>query len=320
MFDRGLNWERRADGTILYRRTPSEPPFIIDERALGQILRFKFMIPLMSFLTLLPAVSLGPVARHGHVSFAVPVGAFLLGAAFFYAYFRSVERRIKRILAEARPSVQAPEPYKTPRDARGWKTLDDGSVQYWSRTMPRPVVMTPQQFAAIGNENSKVLACALLSAIILVLTDGYRWVGDINNGTAIAILMAVLLFNALYIARFRERRHATLKALPPAPSNAKVQPPLAVMQALLVAASVLREKVAGASVLMLLILGFASLFGMFSTGSTLIQLNEGVAFYFGKRNSFPMGPALPVGAFLVSVLLAKWTASALVARVGRKRD
>ncbi|WOS62992.1 hypothetical protein [Sinorhizobium fredii] len=128
MFDRGLNWERRADGTILYRRTPSEPTFIIDERALGQILRFRFMIPLMSFLTLLPAVSLGPVARHGHVSFAVPVGAFLLGAAFFYAYFRSVERRIKRILAEARPSVQAPEPYKTPRDARGWKTLEDGTV------------------------------------------------------------------------------------------------------------------------------------------------------------------------------------------------
>ncbi|WOS62993.1 hypothetical protein [Sinorhizobium fredii] len=180
--------------------------------------------------------------------------------------------------------------------------------------------MTAQQFAAIGKENANVLAGALLSSIVLVLTDGCRWVGDINSGTAIAILVAVLSFNALFIARFRERRHAMLKALPPAPSNTKVQPPLAVMQALLVAASVLREKVAGASVLMLLILGCASLFGIFATGTTLIQLNEGVAFYFGKRNSFPMGPALPVGAFVVSVLLAKWTASALVARIGRKRD
>ncbi|WP_143565679.1 hypothetical protein [Sinorhizobium fredii] len=186
--------------------------------------------------------------------------------------------------------------------------------------MSMPVVMTTQQLAAIDNENTRVLLSILASSIILVLTDGCRWVGDINNGTAIAILMAVLSFNALFIARFREGRHAILHRMPPAPPGTKVQPALSLVQGFLVAASVLREKVAGASVLMLLILGFASLFGMFSTGSTLIQLNEGVAFYFGKRNSFPMGPALPVGAFLVSVLLAKWTASALVARVGRKRD
>ncbi|MDK1383969.1 hypothetical protein QN224_00935 [Sinorhizobium sp. 8-89] len=315
MFDHGLNWERQEDGAILYQRTPSDPTFIIDERALGQILRFRFLIPLMSCVTLLPAVTLGVVAGHGHVSFAVPIGAFLLGAALFYAYFRSAERRIKRILAGARRSVQAPEPYKTPRDARSWNTLEDGSVHYWSRTMPRPVVLTAQQFAAIGNENTHVLVSFLVSLIVLALTDGYRWVGDINNGTAIAILMAVLSFNALFIARVRRKRHAMLHALPAVPSDTKVQPPLSVVQRLSVVASVLRRKVAGASVLMLMVLGCASLFGIFASGLTLIQLNEGVAFYWGKRSSLPMGPTVPAGAFLASSLLAAWIASAVVARI-----
>ncbi|MBD9485751.1 hypothetical protein GFB56_03540 [Ensifer sp. T173] len=310
MFDRGLNWEKREDGTILYRRSPSGPTFIIDEQTLGRIVRFRFMIPLVSFLTLIPTVVLGVFAGHGEVSLAIPVAALLFGVAAFYLYFRRTERRIEWMLAGARRSSQAPEPFKPQRNARNWKTLDDGSVFYWPRNWPNPVMLTAKQFASIGVDNGYGFCALFVSVIIAVLADGYRWAGGLNNGAASVIAVALISFNVLFIARIRRTRQRMLDRAPLAPVVSGLNPPLKLLDF----ARLIRMKLVRGSRGMLLFWLLVAVFGLFQSVQTLSDLFGGVRVYWDKGKSFPVGPVLPSLAFVGSLLLAMVNVSAIVMR------
>ncbi|WP_152976119.1 hypothetical protein [Ensifer adhaerens] len=206
----------------------------------------------------------------------------------------------------------------TVKSGRSFDIQPDGSVHYWSRTMSAPVSLTAEQFASVGEANTRLFLSVAISLIVAVLTDGYLWAGEIDGATAIVILMALVSFNALFIAKVRNDRLAMLRDLPPAPADAKVKPPLSIAELFVAAAIVLSQKMARAPVWMLLVLGYASLLGVFAVGHTLMQLLEGVAFYWGKRNSLPVGPTIPAFALLVSLLLATWTACMIIARIGSR--
>ena len=309
MFDRGLNWQKLEDGTILYRLSSSGPTFIIDEQTLGSILRFRFMIPLVSFLTLIPTVVLGVFAGRGEVSYAIPVATLLFGTAAFYLYFRRTERRIERMLGRARQSSQPLEPFKPARNARNWKTLDDGSVFYWPRNWANPVMLTAKQFASIGTGNGYGFCSLFGSVIIAVLADGYRWAGGLNNGAASVIVVALASFNVLVIARIRRTRERMLDRAPLAPV-AGLNPPLKLLDFV----RLIRAKLVEGSRGMLLFWLFVAIFGLSQSVQTLSDLFGGVGVYWGKGKSFPIGPVTPILALVGSLLLAMVNISAIATR------
>ncbi|NRP72083.1 hypothetical protein ILFOPFJJ_02978 [Ensifer psoraleae] len=319
MFDHGLNWKRQEDGTILYRRAPSDPTFVIDERALGQILRFRLLIPLMSFLTLLPAVSLAVFARHGYVSIAVPLVAFLGGAVFSYLYFRSVERKIEATLRRAKRSAEEIQPFKAPRNGRSWETLDDGSVHYWPRAATEPVVLTGVQFAAIGKSNGHVASSLFVSLLVAVLIDGYRWVGDMSNGTAMLALLAIAGFNILLVARLRRQRSAILANVPRAPNRTDIQPPLEATQLIGVVNAVLRRRLGETSGRMLLILICIAVLSFRAANGTLVSLANGKSIYWADL-PIPVGPIVPALVWGCSLFAIAWLALVIIGRLRNGRE
>lgn len=312
MFNQGLNWKRREDGAVLYRRIPSEPTFIIDERTLGEILRFRYLIPLVSFLTLLPAAVLAVIAGHGDVSIAIPLGAFLGGAVLFYLYFKSVERRIGALLRSAKRSTEAIAPFKTPLKGRNWRTLEDASVHYWPRAAAEPVVLTGEQFAAIGKSNGHIAFSFFASLLVAVLVDGFRWVGDMSNRTAILTLLALAAFNVLLLARLRRQRRVISANAPPAPDRATIQPPLTFAQLISGFRAALHRRLGEGSGFMLLILICIAVLG--ASSAALLSLAKGEFIHWADL-PVPVGPVVPALAWCCSLSAAVWLAWAMIGRL-----
>lgn len=206
----------------------------------------------------------------------------------------------------------------TTGNGRSFHIQPDGSLHYWSRTMSVPVSLTAQQFASVGTANTPLFLSVAISLLVAVLIDGYRWAGEIGGATAIVVLVGLVTFNALFIAKVRNDRHRMLRDLPLAPADAKVKPPLSIAELLVTAVIVLSKMMSRAPIRMLLVVGCASLLAALAVGHTLMQLIEGVGFYWGRRNSLPVGPAIPALAFLVSLLLVTWTACLIVVRIGAR--
>ncbi len=315
MFDRGVNWKKRQDGTFLYNRSPSEPTFIIDERTLDEILWFRWMLPLVSFLLTLPVVVLGVLVRHGDASMAVAIGALLAGLVLFYVYFRSVERRIKAMLRDARRSAETIEPLKVPPNGRNWRTLQDGSVHYWPRAADAPVVLTGEQFMTISKDKGHLLSLFLLNLAIAVGVDGYWWAGDMSDRITLLSLLALAVFDFVVLARLLARGRAIVTNAPPASDRRNVQPPRTIAQVIGGWRAALRRQAFGFT--MLLILVCIAVLGV--SISTLASLANGEFVYWADL-PVPVGPLVPTLASACSLMATIWLAGAMFAHLRSGRE